>query len=574
MRSPASLRVFLLTVLVAWAPRAWAVKVQVRGNTQVDARAALKDGRIELRGSVRDDTGRPLGQARLRVSAARERGGPVLKLGRSLGCGTTAQNHIHPSAEELLVDTDGAGAFCLAFTTLERRAALQVAFEGDRFHDRGEVTLDVDSSRRSLLLAFSPAPVQLALERETHTVWLDARVEPNDEPIDEALQIRLLLKERDGSTRELGRTALRSGERAEVSFHSRDLGMPGLAELVAEFAGSDTVQPARRSATIQRNVRVVLSTAGKLGPADPSSGLSIDVAVGSSVGAVPSGAIEMVVGNDSVGTAPVHAGSSRVTALFPLPAAGVVPVTLRYLPEVPWWLATEPITVSVPVSPPSPWRRFPWVIAALAVGAWVVRSWWRPPRTEKPERDRLSLPPGRPSLEVIEAGPERSGWRGRVYDAHEATPVGGATLTVILPAFASDGVAARTTTDDEGRFELAPVNRVEGARLEVSAAWHSTLVKDLPLAGSLQISLVSRRRALLARLVEWAARMGKPWNTPGDATPRHVASVARSRRAEDVVVWAGEVEQAAFGPSPPDAEVEERVREQEPAWRAVDDPKR
>jgi hypothetical protein len=161
-----------------------------------------------------------------------------------------------------------------------------------------------------------------------------------------------------------------------------------------------------------------------------------------------------------------------------------------------------------------------------------------------------------------------------VVDAHEATAIEGATLTVILPAFSSDGIAARSVSDQDGRFELPPVQRVEGARLQVSGQWHSTLVRDLPPAGHLQVNLVSRRRALLARLVEWAARMGKPWTAPGDPTPRHVASVARSRRAEDVAVWAGEVERAAFGAEAPDAETEDRVREQEPAWRSGDDPGR
>jgi hypothetical protein len=53
-----------------------------------------------------------------------------------------------------------------------------------------------------------------------------------------------------------------------------------------------------------------------------------------------------------------------------------------------------------------------------------------------------------------------------------------------------------------------------------------------------------------------------------------VAEVARSRRAEDVALWAAEVERAAFGREPPDAEAEDRIREQEPAWRGGGDPGR
>lgn len=575
MRVPASLRALILGLsLVVWAASAAGVKVQVRGTTSLEARAVIQDGRLELRGAIKDDAGRPVAQARLRVTATRERGGPPLSLRRPGACAGTTRGQLHGGGDEVLVDTDGAGTFCVAFSDVDRRAALNVAFDGDRFHDKSSLALDVDSSRRSLVLSFNPAPNQLSLERESHGIWLDAEVEPKNEPVSEALQVKVSLEERGGARRELGRLAIRSGERAELTLRSRDLGPPGPATLVAEFAGSDSIQPARRSAPIQRTAKVELSVPGAIPPADPSSGLELDVAVGSAVGAVRSGSVEMAVGRDSVGTAPVRDGAARLSVVFPLPPAGSVPVTLRYLPEAPWWLAGEPVSVSVPVSPPSPWRRLPWVLAALAIGGWVVRTWWRPPRTEKPERERVSLPPGRPSLDVLEVGPERSGWRGRVIDAHEGTAIAGATVTVVLPAFASDGVAARTFSDEDGRFELSPVQRVEGARLEVAAKWHSTLVRELPPTGHLQVSLVSRRRTLLGRLVDWAGRMGKPWAAPGDPTPRHVASIARARRAEDVAVWAGEVERAAFGAEPPDAEEEDRIREQEPAWRSGDDPGR
>lgn len=575
MRAPVFFA-FLATciALLARTPVASAVKLQIRGSTELEARAAIRDGRLELKGALSDDTGRPIGLARVRVRATRERGGPALRLGRPVACGATSQRQLHAGGDELLVDTDGSGAFCVALPDLDRRAALGVSFDGDRFHEKSATELDVDSSRRSLLLTFSPAPAQLALERDSHPIWIDARVDPVEETASEALQLRLLIEEREGGRRELGRASIRAGERAEWVVKSKDLGSAGPATLIAEFAGSDTTQPARRTAAVQRTVRVALSIAGKVPTADPSGGLELDVAAGSSAGAVDAGAVEMLVGGESVGTAPVRGGAAHVASVFPLPASGTIGVTLRYLPEAPWWLAGDPIVISVPVAPPSPWRRLPWVLAALGIGAWVVRTWWRPARTERAEKERDSLPPGRPSLDVIELGPEQSGWRGRVIDAHEGSAIPEAVVVIVLPAFGSDGVAARTTSDDAGRFELPPVQRMEGARLQVSSRWHSTLLRDLPPAGHLQVSLVSRRRALLGRLVEWASRMGRPWAVPGDPTPHHVAKVARDRHAEDVALWAGEVERAAFGPDAPDAEAEDRIREQEPAWRSGDDARR
>lgn len=575
MRVPVSFRALLFGLsLVVWAASAGAIKLQVRGSTAVEARAAIRDGRLELRGTLQDETGRPIGQARLRVRASRERGGPGLALGRPIGCSTTSRRDVHVGTDELLVDTDAAGGFCVVLPDLDRRAALKVSFDGDRYHERSAADIDVDSSRRSLTLSFSPAPGLFPLERASHAIWIDARIEAADDSLSETLQIRLWLEERDGARRELARPPLRAGERAEVIVDSGKLGAVGPATLVAEFAGSDATQPARRTAAIQRTRRVALSLAGQVPAADPSAGLELDVAVGSAGGAVDAGAVEMLVGGQSVGTAPVSAGAARVSSLFPLPAVGNVSVTLRYLPEAPWWLAGDPLVLSVPVAPPSPWRRLPWIFAAIAVGAWVVRTWWRPPRTEKPESERASLPPGRPSLDVIELGPERSGWRGRVVDAHEGTPIPDAAVVVLLPAFASDGVAARAFADEAGQFELPAVQRSEGARLRVSSRWHSSLLRDLPPAGNLQVSLVSRRRALLGRLVDWATRMGKPWSAPGEPTPKHVESVARARHAADVAHWAHEVERAAFGADAPDEEVEDRIREQEPAWRDGDDARR
>ena len=43
--------------LMVWAWVASAVKLQVRGSTELDARASIRDGRLELKGSITDDTG-------------------------------------------------------------------------------------------------------------------------------------------------------------------------------------------------------------------------------------------------------------------------------------------------------------------------------------------------------------------------------------------------------------------------------------------------------------------------------------------------------------------------------------
>jgi hypothetical protein len=156
-----------------------------------------------------------------------------------------------------------------------------------------------------------------------------------------------------------------------------------------------------------------------------------------------------------------------------------------------------------------------------------------------------------------------------VLDAHDGMPVRGARIVINVPAFGGGGRAASALSDDEGRFELPHVrgSDVEGTQIEASARWHTKLLRPLPAAGFVAIHLISRRRALLERLVEWSGRMGRPWTDRGEPTPGHVARVARERRAGQVQAWAEAVEQAAYGPEAPEEADEQRVREREPDWR-------
>lgn len=563
-----------LVVVLGSARTAHAIKLRVRGGTQIDARAAGRGGRLEIRGTLRDDAGKPL-EGRVRGRLRSRPGAAALPVGIPVQCPPTLVGQLHLGKDEILVDTDGAGAFCFTLPGAVEAGVVGLEFDGDRLYDRSSTEVPIDSSRHALVLSFSPEPRELALEREQHGVWVDAHLEPASEAPAEPLQLKLLLQEGTHPARELARAAVRAGERAELRLRSRDLGAPGPATLTVEFAGSNAVQPARRSTAILRTARVTLTLAGNVPAADPSDGVDLDVAVGSALGAVPGGAIEALVAGQSAGTAPVTAGSSRLIAAFAAPtASAVVPVTVRYLPDAPWWIAGDSVTVNVPIAPPSPWRRLPWVIAALVVGWWVVQGWRRPARTERKDGDRASLPPGRPSLDVIEVLPGNAGWRGRVLDAHEGTAIAGARVRIFVPSFEGDGVVSTSETDEEGRFELGAVRPAPGAKLVASATWHATLEKPLPPAGHLAVSLVSRRRALLGRLVEWANRMGKPWARPGDPTPGHVATVARARHAQDVGDWAEEVERAAYGPEAPDADAEGRIRAREPGWRPAGESER
>ncbi len=521
-------------------------------------------GSAKLVGVLRDDTGRAIGRARLLVAAV----GGRRTSEEPRSCGKS--NAFSLGAGRWAVDTDATGEFCLLVPTAGAgRFALR--FEGDRYYDGSESELEVDTSRRSLVLTFWPEPRVLALERQHQTVTVQTRLEPADvEAAAESALIELVLKTPEGVERKLGQLTRTVGDSAVFSVAAKDLGEAGPATLIARFPGSETISRARQTAVVQRTARVTLALAGPLAASDPSDGLVIPIAVGSALGAVPAGTVEAIVGGESVGTAPVSAGAARLIATFDAPHGGSVPVTLRYLPVAPWWIPGEPLTLSAPIAAPSPWRRAPWVVAALMIAIWVVRGWRRPARSEKKApREQPSLPSGRASVEVIERGPAKSGWRGRVLDAHDGSPVVGARIAILVPAFDGGGRAASAITDQEGRFELPHVagSDVEGTQIEARARFHTRLSRALPPPGFVSIQLVSRRRALLERLVDWARRAGRPFSDPSEPTPGHVAEVARARRAEDVERWARAVEQAAYGPEPPEERDEERVREREPTWQ-------
>src|SRR5260221_11563213 len=119
-------------------------------------------------------------------------------------------------------------------------------------------------------------------------------------------------------------------------------------------------------------------------------------------------------------------------------------------------------------------------------------------------------------------------------------------------------VLFQVRTGHEGSFAVESAGFPSGTRVEVHAPFHATLSAPLPVPGVIELSLISRRRALLERLVRWAERRGKPWTRgSGDPTPAHVAGVASSEAEAHVERWARGLEHLAFGPNPPDAASEQ-----------------
>ncbi len=166
-------------------------------------------------------------------------------------------------------------------------------------------------------------------------------------------------------------------------------------------------------------------------------------------------------------------------------------------------------------------------------------------------------------MRVLASPADLRGWRGKVADAHDGAPIAGAQLSIVAPTFEGDGVLARAVSDEHGAFTLDGAHRGD-ARLVVSADAHAAHEQPLPPPSVLAVALVTRRRALLERLVKWARQRGAPFDGAPEPTPGHVRRAASRAGAVEIEAWAGGVEQAADGLDPVDEGREREVRAREP----------
>jgi hypothetical protein len=239
-------------------------------------------------------------------------------------------------------------------------------------------------------------------------------------------------------------------------------------------------------------------------------------------------------------------------------------LTLEYVGEGAGWLSGPPIELRVLAPGPSYARYALWIAAAALAALAVVLSWRRPPRSRPLE---ATVPPRlRASVEVLEAFGAGGGYQGQVRDAHDGAGISPAVVSFVGPG-SPGAVLLQVRTASGGSFRVEGSDFPAGTLVEVTAPFHATLTAPLPVPGVIELSLISRRRALMERLVRWAERRGKPWTrVSGEPTPAQIAAVASNEAEPDVERWARGLERLAFGPTPPDAA-------SELATGVADDPK-
>ncbi len=271
------------------------------------------------------------------------------------------------------------------------------------------------------------------------------------------------------------------------------------------------------------------------------------------------GVVEALLDGSSAGSAPVKAGRADLSVSLDNRAEGTVVLTVRYLPASPWHLPGPPMQLQVPVAPPSPLWRALLLIVVLLAASWVIFSWRRERTLPTKSRSQPLLAPG---VHVIASRRGGTHYSGTVLDAHDGSAVAGAQVSVRAPSLDGPGIILDTVSDDDGTFAFELGERPDAAEIVAEAPLHSQQRRALPAAGELRIALVTRRRAVVQRLVQWARVRGKPYDHQPDPTPAHVRRNAAGR--EPVEVWARGVEQAAFGAAPVDAGVERHLHDVEP----------
>jgi hypothetical protein len=356
----------------------------------------------------------------------------------------------------------------------------------------------------------------------------------------------------------LGKPApMSAGELLRFSFPTRELRAPGAGELRAVLGSGERAAEARARVVTTSTVR--LSTTVTNLEADANGVARLEARLDTRLGTVASGSVEALAGGRTVGIAPVVNGQAQLTLRLGA-GARTVPVVLRYLPSAPWWLAGPEHPLSVQVAAPNPLRRLPWALVLIGLGIWIGLSWRRPKSAERPAAKRSSADkPLKPALAWFPAVGNPRGWSGQIVDAHDDAVIAGARIEIVT-RFGN----ASAISDDKGEFSIDTEPDLLDGKITISAAWHATFSRALPPPGRLGIALVTRRRALLSRLVEFANRTRGRAAASGDPTPHELARRAAEESRSDIATWARAVEGAAYGPEPVDAERESAVHALEP----------
>jgi hypothetical protein len=565
--------------LVGSAAASGAPRLHLRGTARIDAHVARAQGKLVLSGTVKDDMGAAVENARvaIRLSAlldapaqpSRASGLPVEPMAPE-ACGDAWPALAIDGTDRVATSTDGAARFCAVLALPTGRYVAHLEASGSGFVDGARIDLPVDLALEPVTLRFDPESTVLPLDDEPSTVEVVATTE-DDGITSAAANLPLALSNEAG--RALGDATTSATGRARFALSGALLGPVGQGELRVSFAGTADDGASSYTMAVERRTHVELevtqATDGRLPLAAADEEIALHVASRTTCAThgcagTPSGTVEVRLGDGEasriVGAGALVRGEARVVVALPQPGDGGGEAALRvdYVPDAPWFEATGPLRLTQALRPPGAWDKVLLVLAGLGVAGWLgVGRLPRRPGRER-ARDRARTGESVASIEVLTPGVEGAArWTGRVVDGHEGTGVAGARVALERPGFERADVVADAISGADGAFVLSSGSVQAGDRLVAEGPLHSMVQVPAPAFGDIRVTLISRRRALLDRLVAWARRRGRPFDARPEPTPGHVQRVARSGDAAKA--WAEAVERAAYSGAPVDARSEAEV---------------
>lgn len=461
-----------------------------------------------------------------------------------------------PCPSQTLV-TDEQGHFCLRFDPGVR--AVTLSFSGNLHFDPARFPISVER-------AVPPPSLSFETSREWFTGRQDnvVRVLVDNAPAEAAPRVELRVVDSRGSERlhltsEIGERSDAIGGVADFVMDPAQLPPAGPIELQANLVtGSSDLATAAMSLDL---VAVIDLTVGAL-PDSVRSGqtFTLEVKAKGDLSQVNGGWVEVRDADKPLAMEPVESGSARVNLKLAGSRERSAELRFEYVPEVPWYRAGSPVVHDLVVLAPLPWMHLPWAILAVGAGLWVVRTWRRPARSVLQSLKASS--PAAVARVTSSSGPTRT-WRGTVRDAHTQRVLEQVRVVLYAPSLHAVTPLREAVTDSDGKFELPEVTPVpEGARLLFTSSNHSSLNQLAPGPCVLEVDLVERRRTLLAAFHAWAR--GGSLTRLVDPTPQLAAATARQLADASAESWSLRIDEAVYGPLPPDAVSEERLLRERP----------
>jgi hypothetical protein len=549
----------------------------LRGIARIDAHVARSHGKLVLSGTVTDDIGAPTPHVRVTVQIATEPAGSAPSTPSALApmapepCSDAWPVPALERADRLAVDTDSAARFCVRLALPPGRLFAHIEANGSGFVDGARIDLPVDMALQPVTLRFDPEREVVSLDEASTAIDVVATTE-DDGLTSAAPRLPLTLSSESGGA--LGSATTNAAGRARFVVPGALFGAPGKGELRVSFAGSAQAGATSYAASVERRTHVELegpeSAGGRLPLASSEREVALHVVARATCpscgrSGAPTGTIEVRVGDGDAsrlaGAAPLAQGEARVVVTFATPSEGegAAPVRLDYVPDAPWFEAAGPLRLIQPLHPPSGLDQALLALTGAGVFVWLAAG--RLPRhASAKERSPggLPIPESAAGVELLRAdGSGARAWNGRVVDGHEGTAIAGARIALERPGFERVEVVAEASSDADGVFALSPAEVRPGDRLVAEGLLHGVHRVPAPPFGEVRVALVSRRRALLDRLVGWARRKGRPYDAHPEPTPGHVQRMARPGDAARA--WAEAVERAAYSGAPIDAQGEAEV---------------